>query len=433
MVNDAQLLQGLDLPIFKDIKKAVLPNGLTCFVKEQHEVPNIGVAIGYRVGSYNEEDGIRGASHFLEHMMFKTTKKLKVGDIDKIAFEGGGMANAYTSNDVTVYYFKVNSDKLKTVLEAEAERMVNLTFIENEFRREIKVVLEEMNRMYDTPWGKLSDNIYKVMFEKSPFKYPVIGYREELEQLQIPRVFEYYQKYYNPRNAFLTVIGDVDKKETLNLINALFGQISGKDVELAGSVFEPEQGKLKTETVSINADVPRAVIAYRTDTIGSKVDVVCEVIELLLTGSRSSVLNKEFVEEKKLIRMGGISSRNSSEPYHGSALMIFFEPNTGIDPQKLSIEIIDTIETFATRVTEDGLRKAKNLAQSRFVYSNEPLTNLVLAVTHMATIGQLETYSNYLKLIEEVTLDDVKKVANEYLKSVRANVLIGIPEVKSGS
>lgn len=425
---------ALTTQILKDFTRFTLPNGLTCYIKEQHDVPNVAVAIAYRVGSYDEPDGMKGSSHLLEHMMFKTTKKYKVGDIDKIAFKGGGISNAYTSNDATVYYFKLNADKLRDVLEVEADRMTNIIFIEKEFERETRVVLEELNRQQDTPWGLLLEGIYKLAFTKSPYMHPVIGYRQDLELLSSRQLMEYYKKYYTPSNATLVIIGDVKTAEAASMVKQLFSDIPSHKLDAPATVLEPEQTETRRTSIDLpNAAVPRVVLAYRTETAGSKVDLACDVIDTLLTGYRTAILNRVIVEQKKLVREGGISAFNNSEPFNGSLLIITFEPNPGHDPSKSADEIATAIETELQKTTEEDLRKAKNIVQADFIYQNEALQNLGLHVAHMAATGNLETFTNYLDLIEGITLEDIRETASKYLTKNRANILVGIPKGDTGT
>src|SRR5262245_16581790 len=172
------------LDLLKGIERRVLANGMTVFVKEDHRLPIATVVTSYRVGSVHEVEGATGLAHFLEHMMFKGTSKLKKGEIDAITFEAGGSNNAYTTNDYTAYWFTVHSETFDRFLEIEADRMRNCLLDKKEWEQELQAVIEELNRSLDSPWGLLWHEIEPAVFKTSSYHHPVIGFRKDLDNMK---------------------------------------------------------------------------------------------------------------------------------------------------------------------------------------------------------------------------------------------------------
>src|SRR6266404_8783718 len=211
-------MSSLEIPsafATEDVKRTRLPNGLTILTKEVHTHPIVATMIWYRVGSRNEELGQTGKSHFLEHMLFKGTERFKKGQIDLLTHKNGGGNNAFTSHDFTAYYFNFASDRWEIALDIEADRMVNCAFDPDEFEAEKKVVIEELKTGLDSPWGLLLQEVEASAHKVHPYRNPIVGWLQDVEQATVEQQQAYYRRFYHPNNATLVIAGDFNTQDVL--------------------------------------------------------------------------------------------------------------------------------------------------------------------------------------------------------------------------
>jgi len=204
--------------------ETTLPNGLKVILLENPKAPLVTFQIWYRVGSRNEECGKTGLSHVLEHMMFKGTEKVSAEEFLRAIQENGGNFNAFTSYDYTGYFENLSSDRIQVAIDLESDRMQNLILRQEDFRTERMVVVEERRlRTEDNPQAFLLEQMMATAFQIHPYRWPIIGWMEDLSRLTLEDLKSYYRTYYNPVNAFLVVVGDFKKDELLPKIEKAFG------------------------------------------------------------------------------------------------------------------------------------------------------------------------------------------------------------------
>ena len=286
-----------------DVEKKVLKNGLTVIVVENDKLPIFSYYTYYRVGGKHETKGITGASHFLEHMMFKGAKKYGPGMFDQLVEGNGGKNNAYTTNDLTVYYESLPSEHLNTMIDIEADRMENLSLVPASFESERMVVLEERKMRYEnSDRGKLYLNMMKNMFEGTPYGTSVIGDIEDLKTVSRDQIYEYFKKFYSPNNATILIVGDVDADDVFDEIEDKFGKIKP---------FK-ELDKLKIETLSKKgfdfkgrygrqihlkgtSKTPMFFLSFQGVKIGPKDAYVLDILSSVLGDGESSYLSRQYV------------------------------------------------------------------------------------------------------------------------------------------
>ena len=234
------------------ITKTHLSNGLQVLLKEIHTAPIISHWIWYRVGSRNEIPGITGISHVLEHMMFKGTDKHPAGEFSRIIAENGGSENAFTGQDYTAYFQRLEKSRLPVSFELEADRMRNLHLLEEEFRKEIKVVMEERRlRTEDKPTALTYEQFQASAFISSSSRIPTIGWMNDLENLQLADLQAWYERWYAPNNATVVVVGDVEPSTVLALAKQYFGPLKPSQLTPPHSRPEVKQlGNVKVLTVA---------------------------------------------------------------------------------------------------------------------------------------------------------------------------------------
>lgn len=296
-----------DLSVSFKATKKVFENGLTAIIIENKKLPIFSYHTFYKVGGKFETPGITGSSHFLEHMMFKGAKKYKMGEFDKLVEGNGGKNNAYTSNDLTVYYEELPSDYLETMIDIEADRMENLTLDKDAFESERAVVLEERKMRYEnSDRGKLYLNMMKEVFKGTPYGTSVIGKIKDLKTVTRDQMYAYFKKYYAPNNAVIVISGDVDTDDTFDMLSEKFGKIKPfNDLE-----------KIKKEAIALTGfdkkrklgyDVylkglspnPLFMLAYPSVKISNTDSFILDILSSVIGAGATSYLSEKFVLGKK--------------------------------------------------------------------------------------------------------------------------------------
>ncbi|MGH7871666.1 MAG: M16 family metallopeptidase, partial [Candidatus Binatia bacterium] len=223
------------------VQEFILDNGLKVLLAEDHKSPSVTFQIWYRVGGRNEKDGKSGLAHFLEHMMFKGTPTTGPEEYSRLIAKAGGRSNAFTSNDMTVYFATMSRDKIAIEIELEADRMANALLGEAYFEAEKKVIQEERRlRTEDNPAAALSEVASAVAFVLHPYRRPVVGWMEDIQKLTRQDLVDFYKLYYAPNNAVIVVTGDFSSEEILSKVKVAFGKIPRGLPPPAVDVIEPE-------------------------------------------------------------------------------------------------------------------------------------------------------------------------------------------------
>ncbi len=279
------------------IAQRKLANGMTVIVKEDHRSPVAVSMVWYRAGSMDEVSGTTGVAHMLEHMMFKGTQKVPVGEFSRTIARAGGRENAFTSRDYTAYYQQLHKSKLPVALELEADRMVNLTLAGDEFAKELRVVMEERrSRTDDDPHSQLHEQLLASVYLTHPYRSPVVGWMNDLQNMQLADARGWYEKWYAPNNATLVVAGDVDPEAVFQLAEKSFGSIPARVLPERKVQVEPRQFGIKRITVKAPAELPYLVMAYRApvlrDVENDWEPYALFVLNGILDGNDASRLNR---------------------------------------------------------------------------------------------------------------------------------------------
>jgi zinc protease len=282
-----------------------LANGMNVIVKEDHRSPVVVSMVWYRAGSMDEVSGTTGVAHMLEHMMFKGTSKVPAGEFSRTVARAGGRENAFTSRDYTAYYEQLHKSRLPLALELEADRMVNLSFAEEEFAKESKVVMEERrSRTDDDPHSQLHEQLMATVYILHPYRSPVIGWMNDLQNMHLADARGWYEKWYAPNNATLVVAGDVDPEEVFRLAEKYFGPIPSRALPERKVQIEPRQLGVKRITVKAPAELPYLLMAYHApvlrDVENDPEPYALFVLNGILDGSDASRLNRELVRNARV-------------------------------------------------------------------------------------------------------------------------------------
>ncbi len=195
-----------------------LSNGMDVVVIPDHRAPVVTHMVWYKVGAADEPKGVSGIAHFLEHLMFKSTDKIPMGEFSKIISRLGGQDNAFTGQDVTSYHQRIAKEQLGTVMDMEADRMAHLRLTPDEVSTERQVIIEERrSRIDNNPTALLDEQMNAALYLSHPYGIPVIGWEHEMAKLSREDALRFYHRYYAPNNAILVVAGDVTPEEVKRL------------------------------------------------------------------------------------------------------------------------------------------------------------------------------------------------------------------------
>ena len=287
------------------VHEFALDNGMQVIVKEDHRAPIAVSQVWYKVGSSYEPDGITGISHVLEHMMFKGTQKHPPGEFSRIIAANGGDENAFTGQDYTAYYQTLSNDRLEVSFELEADRMRNLSLIEDEFLKEVEVVMEERRlRTEDKPNSLTYEQFSAVAYRSLPYGNPVIGWMNDLKNLNIKDMRDWYRLWYAPNNATLVVVGDVDPQQVLALAKKHFGPLKPEPVPDVKPLREPPQRGMARTTVKAPAKEPYLLMGYKTPIVNTADEpwepYALEMLANILDGGDSARFSRELVRGQEI-------------------------------------------------------------------------------------------------------------------------------------
>ena len=419
------------------IPHRTLANGMKIIVKEDHRSPVVVSMVWYRAGSMDEVSGTTGVAHMLEHMMFKGTQKVTVGEFSRTIGRAGGRENAFTSRDYTAYYEQLHKSRLPLALELEADRMVNLSFAGDEFSKELKVVMEERrSRTDDDPHSQLHEQLMATVYLSHPYRSPVIGWMNDLQNMQLADARGWYEKWYAPNNATLVVAGDVDPEEVFQLAEKSFGAIPARTLPERKTQIEPRQFGIKRITVKAPAELPYLVMAYRApvlrDVENDWEPYALFVLNGILDGNDASRLNREVVRTMRVA-----NSANSSYDLINRGPALFFldgVPAEGKTVADVEAALREQIRLLVEQgVSNDELQRVKAQVTAAQIYARDSVYYQALRIGMLHTIGlPYESSDLQVKKLQDVTADQVREVARKYFIDDNLTVAVLDPQPLPG-
>lgn len=407
--------------------ETTLPNGLKVILLENPKAPLVTFQVWYRVGSRNEKWGKTGLSHFLEHMMFKGTEKVGPEEFSRRVQENGGNLNAFTSYDFTAYFENLSADRVRVAIDLESDRMQNLVLRPEDFRTEKMVVMEERRlRTEDNPQAHLFEQLMATAFQIHPYRWPIIGWMEDIRRFTLDDLKDYYRRYYSPTNAFVIVVGDFKKEEFLPVIEKFFGSVP-KGISPEQEVAE-ELNQIGERRIFLKkeAQLPYLVMGYHVPNLKNPDSYVLEVIASLLSSGKSSRLYRSLVEEKRLALS---ADADHSLLYRDPGLFyLSAQPLPGKDASDVEKALDREVERLQKEPVGDGeLEKAKNQLEASFIFGQDSIFfQAMLLARHEIVLGW-SAMENYLPSIRRVTKEDIQRVAAHYLSQDNRTVGILIP------
>lgn len=403
-----------------DVKEVKLDNGMTALIVPNPKLPIFSLYLFYKVGGKNEVKGITGASHFLEHMMFKGAKKYGKNTIDFMIEGSGGSTNAYTTNDQTVYYENLPVSQLESMLDIEADRMENLLLDNDDFEKERQVVLEERKMRYEnSPRGQLYLGMMQNLFKGTPYGTSVIGDIEDLQTVTRDQIQEYFKRFYAPNNAVLVLVGDLDPDKTQRLIKSKFGNIpaSPKVAEAHQSLkdedFKPRLSESRVLSLKGESPSPLFMMTFPTYKAGDVRNYPLDILSSIIGSGKSSALVNQYVFVEKPVATSIYAAHTNLEK--SGFFFVGGELVKGVKLEAFRADLQKNLPAFCnTEITPRTLQKVKNNYQTD-LYSGLD-TNAGLAQflgERQLLFGDWRVYKNELAEYEKVTVEQVKQVCSE--------------------
>ena len=408
-----------------------LKNGMQVVIVENHRVPVVTHMVWYRVGSADEGPGETGIAHFLEHLMFKGTKKRKPGEFSQIVARNGGQENAFTSTDYTAYFQTIAADRLEMVMEMEADRMTNLVITDKEVEPERLVVLEERrSRVDNNPGAILGEHINGALFLNHPYRNPVIGWEHDIKALDIKRILAFYKRWYAPNNAILVVAGAITAEQLRPLAKKYYGKIPAQPPVVRNRAKEPPQ-RAAREVILRDKRVrqPSWRRSFLAPTLqwGDKTHVYpLEVLSNILGGGASSRLYRRLVVENKTAVSSGAYYSGDN---HGPGRFVFYASPRG----DVTMEALEkAIEAEITGIIKTGItayevRRAKERMVAEAVYARDSLSGgaraLGAALASGLSVDDVESWPDNIAAVTAKQINEAAKALFDNNRSVTGLLL----------
>ncbi|WP_170382034.1 M16 family metallopeptidase [Ruegeria atlantica] len=399
-----------------------LDNGMDVVVIEDHRAPVVQHMVWYRAGSADEPVGSSGVAHFLEHLLFKGTDTLAPGEFSATVAANGGNDNAFTSYDYTAYFQRVAADRLELMMRMEADRMRNIRLTEEDIATERDVILEERNqRTENSPRALFGEQMSAAQYLNHRYGVPIIGWRHEMETLDMEDALSFYQTHYAPNNAILVVTGDVEPDEVKTLAEQYYGVIpANADLPERIRSQEPPQSAerrltFKDPRVS-QPYVQRSYLAPERDAGAQEKAAALYLLAELLGGSTTSYLNEKLqFEQQKVVYAGAFYRGVSLDDTTFDLLVV---PAQGVSLQQAEDAMDQAVADFiAEGVNEEDLDRIKMQLRAAQTYARDNVDGIGNRYGRALTSGlTVEDVQAWPDIVQDVTGDEIIAAAREVLQ-----------------
>lgn len=411
--SDFRLIKTLD-----GISEYILEsNKLRILLMEEKTAPVVTIEMAYLAGTRHETENNTNVAHLLEHIVMKATKKYNRENGNTIAQSlqrTGAFINATTEADKTIFYMTIPNDQVELALDIQADQMRNALISDADVQSEVKIVESELERIANSPTNLLQDRVWKTAFQKHSYRFlATTVWRSRVKKLTHRDARTFYDTYYWPNNAVLTIVGDFNTEQILNLIHQKFGAIpkSSHDIP-AVSVQEPEQVKTRHVSIKTQDELEALVVAHRSPE-GLNADIFpLEILSMILTSGRESRLYSHLVETQ-------IASDVLSEvsKLHDPGLFLVYVSLTPGVKSRAAEEVIKRVYNDIKKngIKEEELARAKKKLNAEFRFAHDGSFSIASQLNEALGVGDWTLFPSFLQKMNAVTLQDVKRAANSYL------------------
>ena len=424
--------QALDVKV----SEYTLDNGMKVIVIPDRRAPVVTHMVWYRVGSADEELGKSGIAHYLEHLLFKGTKRLKPGEFSRIIRRNGGEDNAFTSYDYTAYYERIAADRLELVMDLGTDRMANTIFNDQDVKTELEVVKEERRTRTDNnPSALLGEQLNAALYTAHPYGRPVIGWMSEVEALTADDAKAFYAKYYTPANADLVVVGDVEPEKVHELAKKYYGVLPNTaPVPVRKRTMEPSFIAAKrVEMSDPRTAAPELLRKYVVPGVNTAEPGESEALDIagIAIGSGStSYLYRELVTRQGLA--SSVSSWYQGDALDHGELGISVTPAPGADVTKVE----EALDAALAKLAQDGVdpalvERSRNQLVASTIYALDSQFQLAFVFGSAFAIGRsVEDTIGWTDRIKQVTPEQVSEAVRNFVRIERSatGVLVPAPE-----
>jgi zinc protease len=410
---------------FSDTK---LDNGLRVIIAEDHYAPVYAIVIAYKVGSRDERKGRTGFAHLFEHMMFKGSENVGVGELDFLTFTNGGSSNGTTDTDRTLYYEVFPKNQLDLGLFLEADRMHGLVINQENLENQRQAVKEERRlRVDNQPYGQTSERTEELVYDNFAYHHSVIGSMADLDAASVDDVKQFFKTYYAPNNAVLALVGDLDTKDTLTRVKKYFGGIPRQDPPKPVDLTEPaKDGERRLKLDDPLARLTRLDIAYR---IGKETDTDARAMSItstILAGGISSRLYQKLVQEKQVVTNVGAGVDRRGGP---GTFRIFAMIRPGKDPAEVEGLISEEIaKLHAELVTPKELQRVRmGIRRGAINRQNSALGRAEALANYAAIFDDPNLINTDPEALLSITAEDIQKAVKTDLVNANRVVVVTQP------
>ena len=411
----------------RDTRLVVLDNGLSIIVREDHSAPVVSVQAWAQTGSIHEGEWLgAGLSHILEHMLFKGTESRGVGRIDQEVQEAGGYMNAYTSFDRTVYYIDVPNTGAKVAVDILCDIMQHATLPEMELKKELDVIRREIDMGQDDPGRRASRRLFETAYTVSPYRYTVIGYPDIFEELRREDIVGYYRSRYIPANIFYTIVGDVDSDVVLEQIYEAYSANKNKPSPARLIPSEPRQTSSREVIEQASTQLTHLHYSWHVPDLRHPDLPALDALSTLLGNGRSSRLYQNVRERKGVV--------NSADAWtYTPAESGLFGMSAVVNPDKFDkacaalLEELDKLKSELVSPEELG-KVVKQFVSSTLATRKTMEGQAQILGDSWISVNDLDFSDRYIEAVKEVSPEDVRRVANDYLEPENRTLYALVPE-----
>jgi zinc protease len=391
-------------------------NGLQVLVKTDHSAPVVTFQVTYRVGSRNEVTGTTGATHLLEHLMFKGSEHFNDpagNSVKQYLAATGGVFNANTSFDRTTYFATIGKDHLEGYVAIEADRMRNLWLHEADRQAEMTVVRNEFERGENNPESALMKEVQAMVFMAHPYHHDTIGWRSDIEHVPIEKLRAFYDTFYWPDNATVAVVGDIDPPEALALVKKYYGTIprAPQPIPVVYTVEPPQSGPRRV-TLERPGELGAVIVAYKIPDARHADLPALEVLGSILSDGKSSRLYPALVD-KSLALGTEAGAYRLRDPGMFVATVALAPGATHEQVEKILFAEIERVKSAG--VTPNEIGNVVRQYRAAQAYERDGTANVASALTEWIAVGDWTLYARYADELAKVTPADVQRVAKAYL------------------
>jgi zinc protease len=405
-----------------------LPNGLTVVLEEDHSTPIVHLNLTYHVGSKNEKPGRTGFAHLFEHLMFKGSKNVEPEGHTSMIAAIGGQSNAYTTEDETTFWETAPSQYVPLLLWLEADRMATLRINTDTFTNERDVVKEERRlRIDNQPYGRLNEIIYDQVFTTHPYKHQPIGSMSDLDAASVDDVVDFYRTFYVPENATLTLVGDIDPTQALQLVSQYLGRVPRASKPVPRDIpREPPQTAERRLSLQTPWPLPAVVVAYHITYDGNPDSYPLHIAGKVLSDGQSSRIQQKLVYDQQLAvaAFGGPNLIEDPNLFYAVAIV-----QPGRMPEQVANALIAEFDLLKNQpITDRELQRAKNQFARDYILGRESNQEKARVLSHAVVIHHdIKTADGEFDIFQGLTTADVQRVARTYFVPTNRTVLTLMP------